>query len=409
MAFQNRIRLPFKITRPQFPEERNVFTKADGTRETLSVVVSKTYEGETDWIPERWHERLVIALAHDNVSIEGEKYFGQVSKEGDYTIAWPQAPMDYPTAKAKFIVAVTPFDGTNSNCMSCEQAAQLELNDDTFENPLSENTTYEIQVEENDKICCYPAVFSITSFDTEFFDTCTIDQTGKVTLHTKSGLPDTNSVIACTYRVTCPNGSFDEADVICDIDGTLAAVCLAPKALSLFSKSTTVINVRFTQPNPLPDHFHFRVVKSSAPGVEVDSGDVATVLPAGGFNVFSGNPLEPGTEYILCVRSQCDATNDDATASAYVCITISTNPQTQLCGQYSLSYDNPSDVGPGMGGHLNVSYVDCNGNNQVKYVPNHVTVPICAMQTGPNAPTYISAFGNPSFHYTYDGILSCGS
>jgi hypothetical protein len=73
MSFLNRFRLPLKITRAQFPIAREVFTKSNGETVVLSAVISKTYQGETDFLPEKLHERIVVALSHDTVNIEGEK------------------------------------------------------------------------------------------------------------------------------------------------------------------------------------------------------------------------------------------------------------------------------------------------------------------------------------------------
>lgn len=403
MSFSNRIRLPIEIIQPQFPIDKTVYRKADGTRKTISVVISKTYQGFTDFMPEQWHQRLCIALGHDSVTIEGDKYLGGVSQDGEYTIEWNTVFKDYPTAKAKFVVQVTPFDATNSNCMTCEQATQLSLVDDEFPSALLENTTYTINVATNDEICCYPALFEITSYNTTYLSSASIDQSGVVTVHTKTGLHDANSINLVTYRVTCPNGGFDEANVVGDIDGTLAAVCLAPKSLTMFTLGTTNASVRFVQPSTLPDHYHLIVYKTATPGIIENAHDVATNPPPGSFQAGGFSGLDPGTNYTICVRSQCDATNNDATASNYICIGFTTSPQTQLCGQYGLFFDDAFGPGPGAGGHINVSYVDCNGVTQTVYVPNHVSVAVCAMQTSPGSPTYISAFGNPNFHFNYEG------
>src|ERR1700749_4669286 len=101
MRFSNRIRLPFKLHKPQFLEDANRYRKANGVTVTLSVVVRKVYEGLTDSIPEKLHERLKIALVHDSVQVEGDKYVGVITQEGDYQIEW-QDFLSYPLAQGKF-------------------------------------------------------------------------------------------------------------------------------------------------------------------------------------------------------------------------------------------------------------------------------------------------------------------
>src|SRR5687768_3265995 len=88
MAFRNRVRLPIKLHKPQFVEESDKYRKANGASVVLSVVIRKIYEGQTDSLPEKLHERLKIALRHDTVIIEGDKYAGAIVQDGSYDIEW---------------------------------------------------------------------------------------------------------------------------------------------------------------------------------------------------------------------------------------------------------------------------------------------------------------------------------
>lgn len=76
MAFRNRFRLPLELRSPQFIDDQEKFIKANGEIVTLSAIVRKQYDVRTDYMPEKWHERLKIALAHDSVNIEDTRYFG---------------------------------------------------------------------------------------------------------------------------------------------------------------------------------------------------------------------------------------------------------------------------------------------------------------------------------------------
>lgn len=372
MAFKNRVRLPMQLHSAQFPEERTVFRKANGTTKTLSVVIRKQYELETDWLPERWHERLKIALAHDNVTLEGERYLGGISQDGDYNIEWPEGVLHHPTAKAGVKVQVTPFEATNDNCQTCEEASQLDLEDDD-QGEMEEGTEYVINVPDNDSICCYPAVFSLVSFNSDYLTAATINPaTGVLTVTTGTGLTAANNVIIATYRVTCPNGSYDDADVIADINGTIPG-CLGP------------INIQNSTPG-VTDHFfswddggsgaldyEYQVFEGTGPiGTPEWTGNAPT-------NNVTLEGFDPGQEYYFQVRSVCDEDN----FSSWVGVGFTQPPMGEVCGSYSIYNSN-------LAGFANVSYIDCNGNNASVIVFALSSRIVCALQSSPGNPVSIT-------------------
>lgn len=224
MPFRNRIRLPLKLSKAQFPSEREVFRLADGSSKTIKAIVKKTYQGSTDYISESWHQKTIIALSHDTVTIEGDKYFGGVTLESDYEVGW-QDFLDFPVAPASFTVQVTPFDATNANCQSCEEANQLSLVDDTIPGAITESEVATYNVAANDNICCYPAEFSLITFDTTYISSATIDEDGLLTVTAQASMPSSSLREFLTYRVTCPNGAYDEAIVSSVFTGSEPAVC----------------------------------------------------------------------------------------------------------------------------------------------------------------------------------------
>lgn len=375
MAFKNRIRLPLKITRAQFPEERQSFRKANGQVKTLSVVVRKTYEGETDYLPEKWHERLKIALAHDTVLIEGEKYAGEIAQEGEYNIEWPDF-MDYPTAKADFTVQVTPFNGTNANCQTCAEAVQLSLEDDTFPDPLEEGETYDINLSSNDSICCYPATFSLQGYNSDFLSDASINPTtGILTVSLNTQLISANELLIATYRVTCPNGGYDEAKVFANIVGSEIG-CLAPTSLGSYSPTTSSISFSWVAPVSIPANgYAWDIRKVSAPGVVVQSGNTASTSI-----IVSG--LDANTAYTFNVWSICGEDNISNT----IFINASTIPNTASCGNYQVFYDNGTG---NVGDSTNISYINCVGDKQSVVIFNMSSVIICARQTSEGNPQSI--------------------
>jgi len=385
-GFKNRVRLPMQLHSAQFPEERSTFRKANGEVKTMSVVIRKQYELETDFFPEKWHQRLKIALAHDSVSWEGERYFGDVAQDGDYTIEWPEGALHYPTAKAACKVQVTPFDATNSNCQSCQEATQLNLQDDQatgIYGDLQENHSYSVNTADNDSICCYPAVFSLVSFNSDYLSSASIDpNTGILSIHTKTGLASINSLVIARYRVTCPNGSYDEADVIANIDGSLPADCLAPTGLLINSISSSGAHAQWTEPVP-GSTYYWELYKNSGPiGSPVQTGTVTD-------DEMTLTGLDADSEYYFRVRRVCDVYSN----SNYVATTFDTSVAVVSCGSYRLTNtgDQPFTV---------AVYKDCEGNNSTpQYIFYQNSLIVCALENSPGDPVLISASPNVTIEY----------
>lgn len=394
MPFKNRVRLPVELKKAQFPESREVFRKANGVTKTLSVEVRKTYEGATDFWPEIWHQRFKIALAHDNVRVEGDRYLGDIAQEGEYQINWPDF-LDFPTAPAEFKVQVTPFDATNSNCQTCEEATQLTLEDDQANavyTPLQEDEDYTVNTATNDVICCYPAVFSLTSYNSTYLTSASINAaTGLLSFHTGTGLTDVNGLLIATYRVTCPNGNYDEANVYADVDGSVTA-CLAPTELAVTSQGPD--NLIFTWVEPFNDAtYYWEIYEGSLPiGSPVQTG---TVVITEGVTVTG---LDSDTQYYFQVRTDCGATD-----STFVGVITDTIPQGDVCGEYEVAYNNGSGV---PSENLTVQYRDCNLVVQYVLVYNNSSVIICAGQTSPGSPVAISggSAGAGTMTITYLGL-----
>lgn len=376
MPFKNRIRLPFYVTRPQYPTERNIFRRADGSTKTLSAVVRKSFEGETENLPNEIHERLIIALSHDDVTIEGYRYLGGVSLESDYEIDW-QKFLDYPLAKAQFKVQVTPFDYSNDNCKTCEEFNQVVCNDDYFPIRLEGDESYNMEVLLNDDICCSPVTVTIVSYNADFLQDITIVQENQsVALRIIVDPPEANGIVLARYRATCANGMYDEANIIANIDGDdPGPVCLAPTNIINTVVTDTTADFSWSAPDPVPTcGYHWEVWQNVT---LIASGDVAGTS----VNVTG---LTASTSYTFNVRSNCCDLD-----SNYASISFSTNPpeNTETCGQYEIyNEDFPGNFGY-------VQYIDCNGVSQERYVQGLQAITICALQTGPNSPIEIDVLG----------------
>lgn len=74
--------LPIHLSKPQFKQTDKIYETRNGEQIVLYATINKEYSGETDYIPEEWHERIVTALSCDEVYINGER----VTKSDSYEI-----------------------------------------------------------------------------------------------------------------------------------------------------------------------------------------------------------------------------------------------------------------------------------------------------------------------------------
>lgn len=394
--FNNRVRLPIYLRTPQFPTEANRFRLSNGESKTLSVVVRKVWEILTDYMTKQAHQRLVIALNHDNVSIEGDKYVGGVTVDSDYEIVWPDF-LDYPLGQAKVKIQVTPFDVTNSNCQSCEQATQLSVVDDDI-GTIEEGATATVNAYDNDSICCYPVTAEIVSYNTGYLDSAEIDpDTGVITLVSKTpNVPATNVVLA-TYRVTCPDGTYDEADVYGTIEGT-EEECPTPSGFLPVVVSDPPApfsaDIEWTVPASDPAFGYEWVLKDMAdPGVNVQSGPSTdkTVTLTG---------LQPNTNYGFYVKSICSAIIFDPLASPFAEFLFSTpESDSDQCGTFDVSV-NDETAGNEV---YYFSYMDCAGIIQTQGLANLTTRSVCMLMDAFNEPVYFQGHAGV-FTYLYTSL-----
>jgi hypothetical protein len=267
--------------------------------------------------------------------------------------------------------------------MSCETATQLNLVDDMFEDAygpidMQEGIEYSVNVAANDEICCYPSIFSIVYYDPYFIASALIDQTGLLTVIVNTPVTQSNGVRLVTYRVTCPDGSYDEADVYGNIDGSIEG-CLAPLNVELASLSPFSASVEWEDPDPLPNSYEWELYEMQTPGVPVQTG----TSPTGG--VFPTlTDLEDGTDYGFYVRSVCDSSN-----SNWIELLFTTPVNSNSCGQYRVHFNDGTSISTNS---VDITYLDCNSDYQFVTVFNMRSRVICALQTTPgNAVEIINA------------------
>lgn len=389
MAFKNRIRLPFYLSKPQFPMERSVFRKADGTSKTLSVVVRNTVQGLTDYLPEDWHRKLAIALAHDNVDIEGDRYNTGVVLNGDYQIDW-QEFLNYPVAQSGFELEITPFNATNSNCMTCSAATQLNLQDDTFPGVYGDGEAGSANVFENDEICCYPPLAEIVYINNTFLASASIGDEGSFEFESNPVVSTQSNVKIATYRVTCEDGSFDEADIYASFNGSGGESCCQPYGISF----DNVINVIYWQADCNPDNgFVWDFRTAANPGVVISSG---SSLPAQrNINLPGPVAANPG-DYIFTIYSDCGGSQSTTTI-----FNFNIPAPASECYGFDANYSAVS--GPAS---ATFSYMNCAGDIVNVVVGRFSVVRVCAAVSTGITPVYWTS-NQPDSYFT--PMAPCGS
>jgi hypothetical protein len=116
-TWANSIRLPITFRNPNVLNDQDVYIRSDGTRKKLYAKLSKQYQGITDYITEEAHQKLVVALSHDNVTfVTDNDYLLTCTFENEYNPTYPDVMQGINVWPADFIVNETPFYEVNNNC-----------------------------------------------------------------------------------------------------------------------------------------------------------------------------------------------------------------------------------------------------------------------------------------------------
>lgn len=377
MPFKNRIRLPFYLSKPQFPVERNVFRNAVGATTLLTATVRNTYEGKTDQLPEDWHRKLVIALVHKEVTIEDNRLLTDVVIDGEYGIDW-QDFLNYPIAPANFIIQVTPFNASSNNCQSCSEITQLSLVDDYSEDTFEQGTTNEYpDIIANDNICCYPFTVEIISFNTLYFESVTLNLDNTLTIVLLDEVPPLEDVLIATYRVTCENGGYDEANVYGNINGTGEACLPATNVQYNPIEGDTNLYFTWNEPTPVPSGgYDWAIYLESSPYLPIASGNTS----ANNLTV-NGAGFVAGLDYIFVITSDCGELFSTPVQLEFMYETAASN-----CGSYQFYYVPVlSDEAQ------SVSYMDCFGQIQNYVFTYSHSITRCCLETSEGVPVFITA------------------
>jgi hypothetical protein len=115
--FANKARLYLYPAQGKPIEDKAVYRKSSGRIRQTRSLLTKEYVITTEHYPEYIHDRISVALAHDDIAIYSSNYSGGISKSGEYQIDWVD---NLCKATATFKALSTPFAIRNNNCAACE-------------------------------------------------------------------------------------------------------------------------------------------------------------------------------------------------------------------------------------------------------------------------------------------------
>lgn len=116
-GYENIIRLPIYFKNPVIQNEQKVYVRSNGTRQKLYAKLAKKWLGLVDMATEEVHQKLVVALSHDNITFTTDNnYVLECTFEDEYNPDFPPVMQGINVWTANFNVMETPFDEVNNNC-----------------------------------------------------------------------------------------------------------------------------------------------------------------------------------------------------------------------------------------------------------------------------------------------------
>lgn len=84
------MQLPIMLSAPQFVQDDETYVKSNGEVVTLFAKYYREWEGETEYLSEAMHNKIIAALSCDEVYINGRR----VTKSDNYQIDWENYDLD---------------------------------------------------------------------------------------------------------------------------------------------------------------------------------------------------------------------------------------------------------------------------------------------------------------------------
>lgn len=95
------LQLPIILNKPQYKQTDKIYETLSGKRIVLYATINKEYEAQTEYIHDDWHQKNIIALCCDHVTINGES----LVRSESYEINWE----DYTETECGIKLAMATF------------------------------------------------------------------------------------------------------------------------------------------------------------------------------------------------------------------------------------------------------------------------------------------------------------
>ncbi len=82
--FANSVFLPLRLYDVQYPQKEKIYQKKNGENVVLSSKIEEEWRLETEYIPLGWHKKIIVALSHDHVRINGKNVVKKEAYKIDY-------------------------------------------------------------------------------------------------------------------------------------------------------------------------------------------------------------------------------------------------------------------------------------------------------------------------------------
>lgn len=108
--FTNSLRIPVRVQKPQIRTKVERYKDSAGFYRNINAGADFEYELDTEWCDVHFHKCLAVALLHNNLILNGDRYV----MSAEYDIAYQSLPVPS-LAKGKAKLVLTPFGNSSPN------------------------------------------------------------------------------------------------------------------------------------------------------------------------------------------------------------------------------------------------------------------------------------------------------
>jgi hypothetical protein len=253
-ANPNIVRLPFYLSRPQWPVKKKVYVKSNGVHKLTSAFIEETYELRTEYLPAEMHRYTVFALAHDHVNMDCPAVdigAADVLNVDAYTPQW-DADLELKLAQSKCTVTVGNFGYMNGNCDTAETKCTPPILTVTSVSDNAVNLSLQPPANAEKILISYRKL-------NQLFPVWVTLEINAAQIYTLTGLSSGSS-----YEIRVASkcgGEYGSYGRVKKFNSTGAAVCTPANSLTLVSRAGNVFNFSASIPLPASPEWELRIIK----------------------------------------------------------------------------------------------------------------------------------------------------